>query len=88
MNYRRPPSYIPALQQRGAVMIMAAGFMLLGVLCLALVVDTGRLYLNKRNLQRVIDVAALEVASRGGQCDDGSALAIAQMALCSIAHSV
>ncbi|WP_340675121.1 pilus assembly protein TadG-related protein, partial [Paraperlucidibaca sp.] len=81
MNYRRPPSFIPAYQQRGALMIMAAGFMLLGVLCLALVVDTGRLYLNKRNLQRVIDVAALEVASRGGQCDDGSALAIAQESL-------
>ena len=81
MNYRRQPSFIPAYQQRGALMIMAAGFMLLGVLCLALVVDTGRLYLNKRNLQRVIDVAALEVASRGGQCDDGSALAIAQESL-------
>lgn len=81
MNYRRPSSYIPAFQQRGAVMIMAAGFMLLGVLCLALVVDTGRLYLNKRNLQRAIDVAALEVASRGGQCDDGTALSIAQESL-------
>lgn len=44
-------------------MIMTAGFMLLGVLCLALVVDTGRLYLEKRSLQRIADVVALELAS-------------------------
>ena len=52
--------------QRGAVMIMTVGFMLLGILCLALVIDTGRLYLEKRNLQRIADIAAIEAASRGG----------------------
>ncbi len=57
-------------RQRGAVMIMTAGFMLLGVLCLALVVDTGRLYLEKRSLQRIADVVALEVESlRGCELD-------------------
>ena len=47
-------------------MIMTAGFMLLGVLCLALVVDTGRLYMEKRKLQRVADTAAMETAFRRG----------------------
>ncbi|MEO6698029.1 MAG: pilus assembly protein TadG-related protein [Paraperlucidibaca sp.] len=51
-------------RQRGAVIIMTAGFMLLGVLCLALVIDTGRLYMEKRNLQRIADIAAIETASR------------------------
>ena len=52
--------------QRGAVVIMTAGFMLLGVLFLALVIDTGRLYMEKRDLQRIADIAALEAASRDG----------------------
>jgi len=71
----------PPARERGAVVIMTAGFMLLAAFCLALVVDTGRLYLEKRKLQRIADVAALEVASRGGCGDtpDGgmSALALA-----------
>jgi len=33
-----------------------------------LVVDSGRLYLEKRKLQRVADTAALEVVTRGGAC--------------------
>lgn len=53
-------------RQRGAVLIMAAGFMLLAAFCLALVVDSGRLYLEKRSLQRVADLAALEAAMRQG----------------------
>lgn len=65
-------------QERGAVMLMTTSFMLLGVMCLALVVDTGRLYVIKRTLQRQADVAALEVAARGGRCADGSAQQIAQ----------
>jgi len=40
---------------------MALGFMLL-------VVDTGRLYLEQRKLQRIADVAALEAVSRNGDC--------------------
>ena len=47
--------------QRGAVLFMAVGFMMLAVFSLALVVDTGRLYMAKRNLQRVADMAAIEV---------------------------
>nr|WP_282103427.1 pilus assembly protein TadG-related protein [Halomonas getboli] len=37
--------------------------MLLVVLCIALALDTGRLYMEKRNLQRVADLIALSVVS-------------------------
>ncbi|WP_207883922.1 pilus assembly protein TadG-related protein [Pseudomonas sp. 30_B] len=55
-------------RQRGAIGIMAAGTLLLALICLALVVDTGRLYLEQRKLQRVVDSAALETATRSGMC--------------------
>lgn len=67
--------------QRGAVLLMTAGFMMLAVLSLALVVDTGRLYMTKRNLQRVADMAAIEVLARHGRCDDGTATQYAQQSL-------
>jgi Flp pilus assembly protein TadG len=63
--------------QQGAVLIMTAGFMLLAVLCLALVVDTGRLYVEKRKLQRVADMAAIEAMARDGACNTGTALTFA-----------
>lgn len=65
-------------RQRGAAIIMTAGFMLLGVLCLVLVVDTGRLYMEKRSLQRVADAIALEVASRRGCVPDSGGVVQAQ----------
>lgn len=64
-------------KQKGAVLMMTVGFMLLAVLCLALVVDTGRLYVEKRKLQRVADMAAIEVMSRNGACNTGTALSYA-----------
>jgi uncharacterized membrane protein len=76
-----------AQRQRGAVMIMTAGFMLLGVLCLALVVDTGRLYLEKRSLQRIADVIALEVESlRGCELDADGAITAAAKANVALAR--
>lgn len=60
---------------------MAAGFMLLAMLSLALVVDTGRLYMAKRNLQRVADMAAIEALARGGLCTDQTATEYAQQSL-------
>jgi len=63
--------------QQGAVLIMTVGFMLLAVLCLALVVDTGRLYVEKRKLQRVADMAAIEAMARDGACNTGTALTFA-----------
>ncbi|MFP3560702.1 pilus assembly protein TadG-related protein, partial [Paraburkholderia sp. SIMBA_049] len=55
-------------RQPGAIGLMAALTMAAALLCLVVVVDTGRLYLEKRNLQRVADMAALEAATRGGDC--------------------
>ncbi|UCL88289.1 pilus assembly protein TadG-related protein [Pseudomonas sp. HS-18] len=55
-------------RQRGAIGVMAAGTLLLALICLALVIDTGRLYYEQRKLQRVADMAALEAATQGGMC--------------------
>ncbi|MDZ4387595.1 MAG: pilus assembly protein TadG-related protein [Moraxellaceae bacterium] len=73
-------SHHSAKSQRGAVVIMTAGFMLLGVLFLALVVDTGRLYMEKRSLQRIADVVALELASTEW-CANGAPAGDATVAL-------
>lgn len=58
-------------QQRGAIGLMAAGTFGLALLFALLVVDSGRLYLEQRKLQRVADTAALEAVSRGGNCLPG-----------------
>lgn len=55
-------------RQCGAIGLMAAFTLALALLCMLLVIDSGRLYLEKRSLQRVADMSALEAASRGGQC--------------------
>lgn len=52
---------------------MTAGFMLLAVTFLALVIDSGRLYVEKRRLQRIADMAAIEAMSRDGSCATGTA---------------
>lgn len=65
-------------RQRGAIGLMAALTMGLAVLCTLVVVDSGRLYMEKRTLQRVADMAALEAANRTGICaKTGSASAYA-----------
>lgn len=55
-------------QQRGAIGLMAALTMALALLCTLVVVDSGRLYMEKRSLQKVADMAALEAASLSGTC--------------------
>ncbi|NUT74015.1 hypothetical protein HNO86_03040 [Pseudomonas sp. C1C7] len=55
-------------RQRGAIGLMAAGTLALALGFTLLVIDSGRLYLEKRKLQRVADVAALEAVSRNGDC--------------------
>ncbi|RMO13125.1 hypothetical protein ALQ45_05542 [Pseudomonas amygdali pv. morsprunorum] len=55
-------------RQRGAIGMMAALTLGLALLCTLIVVDSGRLYLEKRSLQRVADIAALEAAGRRGTC--------------------
>lgn len=54
--------------QRGVAALLTAFFMLTAVLCLVLVVDSGRLYYEKRSLQRIADMAALDAATQGGLC--------------------
>ncbi|WP_448679445.1 pilus assembly protein TadG-related protein [Pseudomonas nicosulfuronedens] len=55
-------------RQRGAIGVMAASTLLLALICLALVIDTGRLYFEQRKLQRVADMAAMEAAAQSGLC--------------------
>ncbi|MGQ7863728.1 pilus assembly protein TadG-related protein [Pseudomonas sp. 32A] len=55
-------------RQRGAIGLMGAMTLGIALLFMLLVVDSGRLYLEKRKLQRVADTAALEVVTRGGAC--------------------
>lgn len=59
-------------RQRGAIGLMAALTLSLTVLCMLVVLDSGRLFLEKRSLQRVADMAALEAASRKGTCLTGN----------------
>ncbi|WP_171016479.1 TadG family pilus assembly protein [Pseudomonas sp. D(2018)] len=54
--------------QRGAIGLMAVASLLAFLMMLALSVDTGRLYYEKRKLQRVADMAAMESASGSGFC--------------------
>ncbi|MGB7649237.1 MAG: pilus assembly protein TadG-related protein [Pseudomonas fluorescens] len=55
-------------RQRGAIGLVGAVTLGIALLFVLLVVDSGRLYLEKRKLQRVADTAALEAVSRGGTC--------------------
>ncbi|MHA6573093.1 pilus assembly protein TadG-related protein [Pseudomonas yamanorum] len=57
--------------QRGAIGLIAVGTLALALVCTLLVVDSGRLYLEKRKLQGVADTAALEAVGRKGTCLPG-----------------
>lgn len=54
----------PSTRQRGAISILTACVLVLMLTVLALVVDTGRLYLEQRNLQKIVDMAALDTSAR------------------------
>ncbi|UVM49805.1 pilus assembly protein TadG-related protein [Pseudomonas sp. B21-015] len=67
-------------RQRGAIGLMAVLTLGMALVFLLIVVDSGRLYLEKRHLQQVADMAALEAATRNGDCavgDTASAYATA-----------
>lgn len=57
-------------RQRGAFSMLSAATLVMAILFLALVIDSGRLYLEQRNLQKLADTAALESISRlaSGNC--------------------
>lgn len=56
--------------QHGAFSIMAAATLLMSLLFLVLVLDSGRLYLEQRHLQKIADTAALETIAKvtNGNC--------------------
>lgn len=51
--------------QQGAFSVMAAVVLFTLLLCMLLVVDSGRLFLEKRQLQKAADTAALEASVQG-----------------------
>lgn len=62
-------------RQRGAIGLVAALTLALAMLFMLTVIDSGRLYLEKRSLQRVADMSALEAATLKGNCAAGSSAA-------------
>ena len=61
-------------QQQGAIGLMAAVTLGVVLLFMLLVIDSGRLYLEQRKLQRVADMAVLEAVCRVGSCTSGTAV--------------
>ncbi|MEE1890297.1 pilus assembly protein TadG-related protein [Pseudomonas carassii] len=78
-----------AVRQRGAIGLMAALTMGLALVFMLLTVDSGRLYLEQRKLQRIADMAALEAAEHGGVCSGSGpqASALARTAATRNGHS-
>ncbi|WP_449430006.1 pilus assembly protein TadG-related protein [Pseudomonas putida] len=77
-------------RQRGAIGLMAAVTLGLALLFMLLVVDSGRLYLEQRKLQRIADMAALEAAGQYATCTGNGpqATAIARVAATRNGHGV
>jgi uncharacterized membrane protein len=71
MQFRGPA------RQQGAIGLMAALTLTTALGFMLLVVDSGRLYLEQRSLQRLADVAALEAVSRNGDCQSAGLSAAA-----------
>lgn len=65
-----PRPFIFSTLQRGAVGILAAISLPIAILATVLVVDTGRLFMERRDLQKIADTAAVEAVSRltSGNC--------------------
>ena len=61
--------------QHGAIGLMAAVTLGMVLLFMLLMVDSGRLFLEQRKLQRVADMAVLEAVTRGGNCTGTSTAA-------------
>ena len=65
--------------QRGAIGLLGVVVLLLAVLFTALVVDSGRLWMQQRQLQTVADIASIQAARQLG-CDGSASLANVQQA--------
>ena len=60
-------SRFPA-RQRGAIGLIAALTLGMGLMFMLMVIDSSRLYLEQRRLQRIADMAALEAAGQSAVC--------------------
>lgn len=69
-----PPSKssLGPTRQRGVVTILTASVLMLLLLVMVLALDTGRLYLEKRKLQNIADMAVLSAVARmpPGKCEE------------------
>lgn len=63
MHHSRYGSF-GSTRQQGVVSVLTAFLLVLLITVLALVIDTGRLYLEQRNLQKIADMAALDAIAR------------------------
>lgn len=63
-------------RQRGAIGLVSALTLGLALLFTVTVLDSGRLYLEKRSLQRIADMAALEAAGRKGNCSSAASASL------------
>jgi uncharacterized membrane protein len=64
-------------RQRGAISLLAVLVLVLATLFTALALDTGRLFLEKRKLQKIADLAALDAAQAMACTNDKSSAALA-----------
>ncbi len=73
MNSRNSfPVWRMPRHQQGAVAILVAIFIaFVALVCAALVIDSGRLYLENRSLQRIADSIALDTAHQSALCGAG-----------------
>ncbi len=72
------PRFASAHRQRGAIGLMAAFTLGMALLFMLLVIDSGRLYLEQRKLQRVVDAAALEASNLNAVCSGTGVNALTQ----------
>ncbi len=72
------PRFASAHRQRGAIGLMAAITLGMALLFMLLVIDSGRLYMEKRMLQRVVDTAALEASNLNAVCSGTGVNALTQ----------
>ncbi|WP_416422254.1 pilus assembly protein TadG-related protein [Pseudomonas sp. App30] len=72
------PRFAYPYRQRGAIGLMAAITLGMALLFMLLVIDSGRLYLEQRKLQRVVDAAALEASNLNAVCSGTGVNALTQ----------
>jgi len=72
------PRFAYPYRQRGAIGLMAAITLGMALLFMLLVIDSGRLYLEQRKLQRVVDAAALEASNLNAVCSGTGVNALSQ----------